>query len=123
MIIDMAKKDSIAMLEAKIEVLTRARESIQAGMEPFICYAINRVVAKNKREDKSVDELLEYIEKSLGDNAFLSGWVRANRPKLHSKTYETNFMRKARLQWMDWMLSCLEEDLHYKRAKEKKKTA
>jgi hypothetical protein len=113
----MAKKDSIKMLEAKIEVLQRARKKFKTGMYPGICSAI--FSSYNCWHERHLDAagmaLTDYISESLGNRAaYLGQWLSVDRPQLSRSDKN---MKKYRLQWIDWMLSCLREDLASKTTK------
>jgi hypothetical protein len=119
----MAKKDSVEMLEAKIEVLTRARKNIETGKYRGICAAIyfSWDWCCSKEFITASNTLRNYISNILGCNRlvyyrYLDNWLEEKRPKLNRSDKS---MKQYRLQWIDWMLSCLQEDLGEKKAKKK----
>jgi hypothetical protein len=112
----MAKKDSIEMLEAKIEVLQRARKKIKSGEFRGICAAIywSYYLTEESKYRLAANNLRDYISKRLGNYVYLDQWLERDQPEL---SRNANSMKRYRLQWIDWMLSCLREDLASKTAK------
>jgi hypothetical protein len=111
----MAKKDSIKMLKAKIAVLQQAKKRFNTGGYPGICSAITFSYDYcDSEQEKAAKELKNYISKQLQDYLYLNGWLRNNRPKVSTSEFS---MKKHRLQWIDWMIACLQEDLASKLSK------
>ena len=116
----MAKRDSVEMLEAKIKLLNCARKLIKSGKNEYICVAL-----RASRDSyygiygfygyDVVRELKSYISNQLGDCTTLDEWIK-NRSRYKNLNQSLKAMRKYRLQWIDWMLSCLREDLASKTA-------
>lgn len=112
----MAKKDSVEMLKNKIEVLKRTKKNFKkapVGTYPGLCSAINSSYHWLDEEhlEKAANQLVDYISKSLKSNTYLYYWLHWNRPNLLT---DGSKMKKYRLQWLDWMIACLEEDLQEK---------
>ena len=57
------------------------------------------------RRSLASDQLTFYFSKQLGNYAWLSGWLSHHRSKYPSNAA----LRKARLQWIDWLIASLEE--------------
>lgn len=108
----MSKKDSVEMLKMKIKLLKKASNRIKNNKESYLCYAL--ASAQNEIGGKAYDaeeELANYIMDSIEPSASLDSWLRYNRPHLEGDS------RKYRLQWIGWMIQCLEEDLQSKGGK------
>jgi hypothetical protein len=109
----MAKNDSIYTLERKIKLLTGARKFIKNKECDYICVAISKSVDYRWNyyiENQISWELRDYISKELRNDLTLNCWM-SRRRKYNSFKQTPESMRKYRLQWIDWMLSCLREDL------------
>jgi hypothetical protein len=104
----MAKKDSKEMLQNKIAALRKARSRIRGGIRHWICIALDDVGGQNPKLRNACTELIRYIAKALGRHSLLSDWVHS-RP--HKFYVSWDDMQRNRLQWIDWMIACLEEDL------------
>lgn len=111
----MAKNDSIKILETKIEILKKARIAIKSGNTMFICIAIDDVKRASGHMHwselsyikESVDQLRLYISNALERTSSYGTWLEV---KLGRETTTTED-REGRVQWIDWMIRCLEEDL------------
>lgn len=114
----MAKEDSMKMLKAKIKVLKSAKKTLKAldadsGMG--ICYNLEHgypYVYKwlaHPVEAVAAESIKKYIRYSLKKFAYLGDWMR-------SKKFDNSpdSVRKARLQWIDWMIASLKEDIKAK---------
>jgi hypothetical protein len=113
----MAKKDSVKMLEAKIEVLACAKTIIEQGRASFICFALDAVkwdLGWSYERSCAVDKLSSYISRQLGKCAYFDEWLEENRKSL---AQDKESVKKYRLQWIDYMISCLQEDLSNKQHK------
>jgi hypothetical protein len=112
----MAKKDSVKMLEVKIEVLKRARAMIKTGYYGGICSALTFCYSFDEMAKFSLAayELRKYIGAKLGSSVYLESWLERKKPNLDRS--DSN-MKKYRLQWIDWMIVCLQEDLAAKQHK------
>jgi hypothetical protein len=115
----MAKKDSVEVLDMKIRLLKEARKIISRKDQKYICYALSSAA---RSMDWSIlkwgvyEKLTDYISKALGRHAYYQDWVKTNNKRLNLEL-DADSLRKYRLQWIDWMLCCLEEDLVAKKAK------
>jgi hypothetical protein len=112
----MAKKDSIKMLEAKIAVLQQARKEFNTVRCSGICTAIHTSIDWDSpiKFHNAGLSLLEYIKESLEYSLYLEDWLKKNKP--HINRSDKN-MKEYRLQWIDWMIACLQEDLASKLSK------
>jgi hypothetical protein len=122
--------EKIKLLQTKIKMLQGARRRIRTGHTRFVCYAITNeresMLLKNwELAGQASHDLKRYIEKVLGLSAYLDGWIARKRPKIN-KTFKNRpqdqvqtRMRAIRIQWIDWMIDCLKEDLQQLRAKKK----
>ncbi len=73
---------------------------------PGLCDALH--MAYSSYSSNAYYELKAYITRGLGSSLWLSGWLRKHRPDLPRTKKD---MLRYRLQWIDWMIACLEEDL------------
>ncbi len=97
------------MRKQKIEALRIARTLIKNHKEGFICHALHKV-AHDPRLKPAALSLEKYITRALGRHGHLGGWVKHNRPRLKGEYWsDTPFGRKARIQWIDWMIADLQK--------------
>ncbi len=93
------------LIKDKMKLLKKARSYIRKNEQDFICFALDKadIQCNANHVDNAYWELRSYIYNSLGDWASLDGW-RRHRGMMTGH-------RKARLQWIDWMIASLVEDL------------
>lgn len=114
----MAKKDSMEMLKAKIKVLKSAKKTLKAltlNNVVGICYSLDYDYPYTLKwfvcstEYMAAESISKYIQYSLKRFAYLGDWMR-------SKNFDSSpaSVRKARLQWIDWMIASLKEDIKAK---------
>lgn len=98
----------------KIEALQLVRMDIQSGRQAWICWALHNVARYNKKLELAAQELERYVTKQLEQGnpnpvneprPTLGFWVRDCRPDLPN---DEDTLREYRLQWIDWMIACLE---------------
>lgn len=101
----------------KIEALTLARKAIRYGHQSWICWALRDVARDSIRLRPAVEHLEKYITAALEHGnkqarkdpiPTLMFWVRRYRPEL---ARDNKHMKQYRLQWIDWMIGCLADDL------------
>lgn len=114
---------SKTLRQHKIAALKEAKRVIQdnyacprrpnASGSSGICRALGVYAVACSYESiksKAVRELKSYISDALGIHSFLNGWVQRNS-RLSSYPDSNNpKMVQTRLNWIDWMINCLEED-------------
>lgn len=94
----------------KIEILLEARARLHSRRSFSICGAI-RIHARHldwKGRDvwDAAEELLTYIQEALRPEWYsVKGWIEVYRPYLPR---DEESLRNYRLQWIDWMIFCLE---------------
>ena len=112
---------SIKNKSLKIEALQHARKLIQNGDEEYICHALNEFAyasllggVVDRREDV-VRNLKQYIRQVFNTEYSyycLEDWLA--KEKICTKTIAYKYRHKARqtrLNWIDWMITCLSEDV------------
>lgn len=107
-------------IKHKIKLLKLVRERIESQNEYFIRNAIYRITAESKYKelfDAGV-YLVEYISQSLNaqckkwnDDVIttLDVWIKHYRPEQYERGFGIQ-IRQSRLDWIDWMINCYEED-------------
>ncbi len=93
------------LAQEKISVLKGAKvklNTLHVQSHFGICWAIRH--RKNDRLYLAANSLLAYIDDSLGNNLYLTDWLRKNK-----RPQDVKYVRKARNQWIDWMIARLEE--------------
>lgn len=108
----MAKKDSVELLKGKIKVLKLARTRIKNHKDEYVCHAIINCGWTGYHFNDPLREakgsLRNYIAKVLAP-CELTSWLRCKKKKWDTSGAA---MRQHRLQWIDWMIASLEDDLH-----------
>jgi hypothetical protein len=99
----MSKNDTREQLEKKINLLKRAKKHVRGGLTG-ICYGLLSSYKRNDRDEAHA--LKNYIMRSLDGHTWLTGWLSANGFDTSEK-----YVIKARRDWIDWMIQCLQEDL------------
>lgn len=102
----MNTKQKIKDKQLKIELLEGAYMLIEAEEYEFICFALFDVAEKMKskvRYKRNKDELITYIENALSPYSIYSFWLRENGI--------CKSLLEGRLEWIKWMIACLEEDI------------
>lgn len=98
------------LIRQKIQALQLARERIDSCKEPWLCRALAQVATLHSELDEAVTELRRYIMRVLGKkHGWLDSWLRRYQPTIPRSE---EYMRLHRLQWIDWMIGCLQEDLN-----------
>lgn len=102
---------SIQLKRQKIVLLTKARQYIKNNHCRGVCRAIQ--YADDYSDSKAANQLKDYINRVLGyRNAYLETWLRDMRPKyLWPDMFDGGYAKEARLQWVDWMIARLQEDI------------
>lgn len=80
-----------------------------AGAELIVGLRLSGSYALGSPAARNGVYLRGYIEKQLGSSSYLGEWL-AKRQKTYGPTTAES-LRKARLQWIDWMTEQLEEEL------------
>lgn len=89
-------------------LLVKAAIAARAGQTNWICHALINVTDSQPHLRTAAIQLMEYITASLdGEGITLGGWLFA-RDKVFRSEAE---LRACRLQWIDWMINCLKEDM------------
>jgi hypothetical protein len=107
----MAKNDSVQLLQDKIALLKEARRLIENRQELYICYAIYRstsLVENTYNRYVAADKLCSFIQDALEECYYFGEWFSANRKGWKD---DMDSLRQYRLQWITWMIACLQEDL------------
>jgi len=92
--------------EQKIEALQEARRQLAKNPADYwdgICSCLPSTDAGYA--------MRAYISSALGSHGWLGGWLRINRPELQITPHvyaDIKRLKKYRLQWIDWMIACLE---------------
>jgi hypothetical protein len=111
----MAHGDSIAFMKAKIKVLLRARLRIEKKLDPYICWALAYVMdtSRSRIENDAAFAMKRYIHNSLGGMSTLDSWIvyRRKGKNLLRDGYNADDVRQYRLQWIDWMVQDLHDQL------------
>lgn len=107
----MNKKADLEEIRLMRTLLQKARVRIKSRNSRFICNAIGETFIRgdgrlqHPAEVKALDRLLEWIGHQLQGCSFYENWVLAIAGELPSREQ----MRKARLRWIDHMISVLDE--------------
>lgn len=107
---------ALTIRQHKIAALKHARKLLKRKMVKGLCAGINGYRNSNSCESNvniAVIELRNYIQKVLGDNVWLNGWVRQNSKLSVFPAFGSEKMLQTRLNWIDWMIECLEDDEAY----------
>lgn len=80
-----------------------------ARAEPIVSLELSGPCGLGSPVARNGAYLRHYIDKQLGSSAYLGQWLRKRRKTYGPMTVES--LRKARLQWIDWMIAQLEEEL------------
>lgn len=92
------------------EVLRRARDSIESGVDVFICLAIAKNPLYNGLYDSEIP-LVCWINSMLNEGrkdnpTTYSGWL----PIKLSMEMDAEDFKQGRLQWLDWMIDYCEKE-------------
>jgi hypothetical protein len=93
---------------AKLAILKKARKTLRSMPITYsigICYCLSSAVPSGSSQvaHEARRQLSEYVMNALGNHAYLKCWLRAKRRKT-----DDEFVRSARLAWIDWMIASLE---------------
>lgn len=109
---------SIKEKEIKIALLKRAKHYVQCGTARGICAAITGAedwIDKDKYGGNTYKlgfSLVNYISNALGEHSYLESWVVAQQGfHIRDDKRMKARMKATRLAWIDWMISCLQEDV------------
>lgn len=88
-----------------VELLTKAREIIEAGQNRYLCPSLIKI-ATTEREIAARDELIEHIQELLGRWSTLGGWLhREQGIDVDQFSAEgSTKLRATRLAWIDWLI-------------------
>lgn len=106
----------MATIEQKIEALQLVRIKIAAG-ERFVCKQLDELGRRCKRLYDACDHLARYTQAAVIDHhggATLDAWIceqLGNHELVFGDPHYKDRMRATRLAWIDWMISCYQEDL------------
>jgi hypothetical protein len=100
-----------------IPALQQARARIEAGLDAYICFALDRVAREDYDQHRACRQIKAHIAEGLDDRAFVSTWIGDrlfNLNDLHScpnwAAYgddwdrETGVFTLARLAWLDRLI-------------------
>lgn len=85
------------------KLLRAARERIKSGENRYICDAINAV-----DPDGDASALRRWISNLIDGEFSYYEWMLENHPAIYAQMGDDDF-RKARLQWVDWMIAEMEQ--------------
>lgn len=104
-----------------IRALIKARKILADGNETYFCYTMSRVGSENPALFQATCYLKRYVHKQLGKHTYLDDWQSATKVrrealyKKHGVVYHRflphSERQKARIQWIDWMLAGLREEV------------
>ena len=79
-----------------------------ARAEPIVSLELSGPCGLDSPVERNGEYLRHYIKKQLGSSAYLGQWLskRLNTDRLQTPER----LRKARLQWLDWMIEQLEAE-------------
>lgn len=113
--------NKIKVKKLKIEALQHARKLIQNGDEEYICHALNEFVYIGLLEDLDgareavVSNLKRYIRQAFNTEFSyysLEDWLLKEEICTKKVAYKYRHKaRQTRLNWIDWMIACLSEDV------------
>lgn len=92
--------------ERLIEVLHSVRKEISSGRSCGICAALG-TVGQSEGRYIHANHIRTCVMKALKPHSWLDGWSRAKFGVRQSAPR----LKAARLQWIDWMIARLEEDI------------
>lgn len=95
-------------LQAKINVLANARIRIENGSDNFICFALINAARNSYGDQMHETQLRRYIMKQITPHVNLDEWLYHKRPTF--KRNKTS-MRSHRVQWIDWMIQQLQDQI------------
>lgn len=90
------------LTQDKIAALRIARKRVFTRYNHYVCAALDKVQRHNLNLSKAVHELHRYIKRELDGSETLEGWQNKNGIKKQRRMRD-------RLEWIDWMIACLEE--------------
>ncbi len=106
--------------QLKIDILTVARRNIKSlkgkqlnNYTSAICRQLTIQYGQSfpfsaSPKDDAINQLKSYISDSLGYNLYLEDWLRNN---LNGFVITPASLRKARIEWIDWMITQYEAEL------------
>jgi hypothetical protein len=106
----------MATIEQKIEALQLVRAEVAAG-EDFVCIQLENLGRRCKRLYAACDYLARYTQAAvISSNNYgtLDAWIcdqLGDDALVFCDPHYKGRMRATRLAWIDWMISCYQEDL------------
>lgn len=105
---DKMQQIKIKNLQAKIDILAKARIRIENDDENFICFALV-FAARNLYSDQAhATQLRRYIMDEISPHVNLDEWLSRKRPAFKR---DKSSMRSYRMQWIDWMIQQLQDQI------------
>lgn len=96
--------------EQMLETLREARRQIDNRVEVFICYALSNVLLSKPWLRYTVRYLQDYVARSIAPAHTFDRWL-AWELKGKVDYIPLEKAKETRLQWLDWMIAGLEEEL------------
>ena len=95
-------------LNIKINMLKDSKEYIEQTHSKYICFRLEYNTRYGSTQKGKCFELIEFISESLYPYSTLEHWYRGNHKYLFNRMDGKDFV-EARCQWIDWMISQLEQ--------------